>query len=128
MTATPPPGYELPGSAVALINHAKENGWTVHARWFYGPEVDEPFVHVLVGRDLAEGEGESLVLLEDPYATVKSSRWRYQATWHSRNQAPGRVRLMRILGSTPWHPAVREVGSLKQIRQMISVCPTPGLV
>lgn len=117
-----PEGYALPKLAADLMACAEANGWLTRAIWVAGPEIEEPFVSVDVGRKLAPGEDP-----EDPsdrYAPVRGDKWAYRVTWHSRGCAPGKLRLFRQpLASTPWRPAHHDGPSVRRIQDMILAFP-----
>lgn len=118
--ATPPAGYELPKIAVDLMAHAREYGWLTSSQWSAPSYVGEPFVKVEVGRKLDEQEREQR----------RGDRWLYRLTWHSRDCAPGRVRLFGSgSASTPDYGSAEQhdAPSVKAIRAVIAANPGPRL-
>lgn len=124
MDTEAPDGYTLPKQAADLMAHATANGWLTRAIWVHGPDIEEPFVSVDVGRKLAAGEQP--VCPTDEYAPVRGDKWAYRVTWHSRDCKPGRLRLFRKpLAATPWRPAHYDGPSVKGIRDVIARHPAP---
>lgn len=113
---TPPTGYTLPAIAVNLISHATAHGWLTGVQWQTSSS-DEPYVTVHVGRKLVAGELDY----------HRGDNWYYQLTWHSRDCAPGRVRLFRAgLARTPLHPQWHDAPSVKGVRTVIETHPAPA--
>lgn len=120
-----PDGYTLPKAAADLMKHAAAHGWLSRAIWVAGPDIDEPFVCVDVGRKLLVAE-DAPVCPDDTFAPVRTDKWSYRVTWHSRDARPGQLKLFRKpLASTPWRPAHHDGPSVKGIRDMISRFPKP---
>lgn len=116
--AVPPDGYSLPAVGQRLIDDARTAGWTARAFWTSPGYEGEPSVTVVVGRVITEGEQRC----------GGGDHWRYSITWHSRDCAPGKVRLFgRVLAKTPWRPGDHEVGSVKAVREVIAAHPAPAV-
>lgn len=114
--ATPPDGYALPKLAADLVEHAEAHGWTTRAQWTALGYVGEPYVTVQVGRLVAEADG---------YLGL-GDRWTYSLTWHSRDCAPGKVRLFGSgIAVTPANPGSHSAPSVKAIRAVIEQHPAP---
>lgn len=127
MDAQSPDGYTLPKTAAHLVAHAERYGWAARAIWVAGYEINEPFVHVDVGRRIGIGEADP-VDAADPYAPVRGNGWRYRVTWHSRGCPPGKLKLFRQpLASTPWRPHHHDGPSVKAIREVIARHPRPAV-
>lgn len=116
ITATPPDGYSLPKQAADLVAHAEAHGWTTRVQWTAPGYSGEPYVTVQVGR---------LVTGADGYVGT-GDRWTYERTWHSRDCAPGKVRLFgQGVATTPDHPAHHNAPSVKGIMAVITAHPAP---
>ncbi|MFG2269100.1 hypothetical protein ACGFNY_04920 [Streptomyces chartreusis] len=110
----PPAGYELPKLAADLVAHAEAHGWTSLVEWTSPDYEGEPFVTVQVGRKLRDGE----------MPDARGDKWIYKATWHSRDCAPGKVRLFRGTSAvTPDRPVYGDGPSIKAIRAVIEQHP-----
>ncbi|MFE7077910.1 hypothetical protein ACFU96_48370 [Streptomyces sp. NPDC057620] len=110
----PPAGYALPAAASGLIAHAEAHGWLALAQWTSIDFDGDPFVTVQVGRQLADGE----------MPDARGSRWLYKLTWHSRDCAPGKVRLFgNGHAVTPDSPGGNYAPSVKAIRAVIEQHP-----
>lgn len=118
MLATPPNGYELPRLAADLMAHAEAHGWTARVSWTPPGYSREPYTDVEVGLMLDGLEREQ----------HRGDRWYYKLCWHSRDCAPGKVRLFGSgLAQTPDSPRVRDAPSVKAIRAVIEANPGPGI-
>ncbi|QDN60112.1 MULTISPECIES: hypothetical protein [unclassified Streptomyces] len=116
LVAAPPPGYILPKAAADLVAHAQAHGWLTLVQWTPPGYGGEPFVSVQVGRLLHAGEQSG----------ARGDRWTYNVTWHSRDCAPGRVRLFgRHLATTPEQPWLHDGPSVKAICAVIAQHPAP---
>jgi hypothetical protein len=104
---TAPEGYELPPAAVSLLETATEHGW--RTGWLWGSE--------------SGGSPYTVTYGDCPYVTVRlapSEEGPYlKYTWHSRDCAPGRMRLfsklIRPAGKDLW----QDGPSVKTMRKMI---------
>lgn len=114
IATTPPPGYELPKLAADLVAHAEAHGWMSLVQWTPPGYGGEPYVKVQVGRKLRDGE----------MPDARGDKWIYEITWHSRDCAPGRVRLFRGTSAvTPDRPQYGDGPSIKAIRAVIEQHP-----
>lgn len=112
--ATPPNGYTLPTTAAKLVEHAEAHGWRTSVQWTPPGYNNAPFVVVQVGRRLTEAEA----------AEYRSDKWVFSLTWHSRDCAPGKLRLFGSgLAYTPDHPAAHDAPSIKAVRAVITAHP-----
>lgn len=110
---------ELPAKAQELLNLAEDHGWIFTASW-HTNGWDEQFVNVIVGRSLAARERDAY--RSDGY---HGNGWAFTLTWHSRDAAPGKLRLFRkALGRTPEHPQYADY-TLKYVRSIITDHPDP---
>ncbi|MGA5130827.1 hypothetical protein ACPCTO_13560 [Streptomyces olivoreticuli] len=115
-----PDGYALPKAAADLVAHATAHGWLSRVGWAADIS-NAPLVHVAVGRRMTPDEQEQA---ED--RGEYGDRWCYELTWHSRDCAPGRLRLFgRPLAHTPEQPRWHDGPSVKGIRQVIADNPAP---
>lgn len=118
IAAIPPAGYALPKAAAGLMAVAHEHGWTAIAQWTPPGYDGAPFVTVHVGRGLRPGEQPD----------ARGNGWHYQLTWHSRDCAPGRLRLFgRCLAETPEQPCTHDGPSVTRVRAVIQQHPAPDL-
>lgn len=110
-----PAGYALPKAASDLITHAGTHGWATLVAWSPGaPSSGGPSLTVQVGRRLHAGEQPD----------ARGDRWLYCLTWHSRDCAPGKLRLFgRILAQTPDAPWDHYGASIRAVRQVIAQNP-----
>ena len=101
--AIPPAGYELPRQAVELLELAKAHGWISMTQWTPPGWEDEPSVLLHLAGKAASG-----------------GAFYYRITWHSRDCAPGVLKLWRKNAETPERPRRHDAPSLKAIREVIA--------
>jgi hypothetical protein len=103
IVATAPAGYDLPRQATELIELAGQHGWISMIQWTPPGWDGDPFVEVHVGR-----RGGS------------AGNYYYKITWHSRDCAPGKLRLRSKIAQVPGRQAWHDAPSLKAIRDVIA--------
>ncbi|WP_412078981.1 hypothetical protein ACLF6K_37190 [Streptomyces xanthophaeus] len=101
--AIAPAGYELPKQAVELIDLAKAHGWISMAQWTPPDWEDEPSVLLHLAGKVGPGRA-----------------FYYRITWHSRDCAPGALKLWRKTAETPDQPRRHDAPSIKAIRAVIA--------